>query len=662
MPLDVLTAANVPQGEDMLVTLPDGAQKSIKRGTTPLDVAMSISKSLAKKCLAAQVDGQLCDLTAPLTQECNLRLLTKEDEECLGILRHDVAHIMAQAVQELYPETQVTIGPVIEDGFYYDFARPHPFTPEDLVHIEKRMHEIVKRNDDIRREEWTRDEVKEFYQEKNEPYKIEILEDIPAGETVTMYRQGDFIDLCRGPHFMRTGLSGHAFKLMKLAGAYWRGDSNRAMLQRIYGTAFMSEEELNAHLHRLEEASKNDHRLLGQKMNLFHFQEDAPGSVFWHDAGARLFRRLISYLRHRQEAAGYEEIATPEILDRSLWETSGHWETFREHMFTTETEDGRVFAVKPMNCPGGLQIFRQGMMSYRDLPRRMAEFGKVHRYEPSGALHGLMRVRAFTQDDAHIYCAPTQMLDECRDVIELTLAIYRDFGFEDVGIKFADRPAKRIGDDAIWDQLEHSLKEALDSLNLPYKVNAGEGAFYGPKVEFVLRDRLGRDWQCGTLQVDMNLPMRLGAFYVGEDGEKHHPVMLHRALFGSLERFIGILLEHYGGVLPYWLAPRHLVVASVTNDHDDYVHHVAQECARAGLIVEKDIRSEKIGYKIREHSFEKCPIIAIVGQKEKQDKTLTLRHLGRDDQETAPLKDVIAKLAMRAQMPAFASHYVLSRT
>ena len=640
------------QSEAIAVTLADGTLHSFSQGITPLEVAEAISPSLQRRCRAARVDDQLTDLSISLRQDCRLQLLTADDESCLEILRHDMAHIMAQAVMELYEDASPTIGPVIDDGFYYDFAREEAFTPQDLQRIEKRMHDIVKRNDTISREEWHREDIRRFYHECGNAYKVEILDAIPADESLLMYRQGDFIDLCRGPHFATTGQSGHAFKLMKVAGAYWRGDSTRPMLQRIYGTAWHRQKDLDAYLHRLEEAAKRDHRLLGRQMKLFHFQEEAPGAVFWHDRGSRLFRTLISYLRRRQNEAGYEEINTPEVLDRSLWEASGHWETFREHMFTTETEDGRIFAVKPMNCPGGMQVYRQGMVSYRDLPRRIAEFGKVHRYEPSGALHGLMRVRAFTQDDAHIYCTFEQMQEECRKVIELTLSIYKDFGFENVLIKFADRPAKRIGDDASWDVLEQSLQSSLQSLDLSYEVNHGEGAFYGPKIEFVLLDSLGRHWQCGTLQVDMSLPQRLHAHYVGTDGEKHHPVMLHRALFGSLERFIGIILEHYGGHLPFWLSPCHVAVASVTNDYDDYATRVSQVFASHHLFVEQDARSEKISYKIREHSHEKCPVIAIVGGNEERDGSVTLRRLGGSAQQTLPLEQAATLLSQESQMPA----------
>ena len=554
-------------------------------------------------------------------------------------------------MQELFPGTQVTIGPAIDNGFYYDFARPSPFSTEDLDVIERKMHEIVARDESIVREVWDRNDAVHRFRDQGEAYKAEIIEGLPDGEPVTVYRQGEWHDLCRGPHLPSTGHVGKGFKLLKVAGAYWRGDSDNEMLQRIYGTAWRDEKELEAHLHQLEEAERRDHRRLGREMDLFHFQEEAPGSAFWHPRGWSLYLRLIDYMRRRQDAAGYVEISTPELMDRSLWELSGHWETFREHMFTSETDDGRVFAVKPMNCPGGVQVFRQGMKSYRDLPLRVAEFGRVHRYEPSGALHGLMRVRAFTQDDAHIFCTPGQTEAECRTVIALIMDIYRDFGFEDVRILFSDRPEKRIGSDEVWDQLEGALRGALDGMGVDYGVNPGEGAFYGPKIEFVLRDAIGRDWQCGTLQVDLNLPERLDAAYVGEDGERHRPVMLHRALFGSLERFLGILLEHYAGHLPFWLAPLHAVVATITSDADDYADEVAAAARKAGLQVELDRRNEKIGYKVREHSVRKVPVMLVVGRNEVEARTVAVRRLGGRNQEVLALDTAIDRLKVEAAGP-----------
>jgi len=576
------------------IKLPDGSERAFEGAVTGAEVAADIGPGLAKAALLIEVDGELRDLSWSIEADASVRLITAKDDEGLEVIRHDAAHVLAEAVKELWPDTQVTIGPSIENGFYYDFSRETPFTTDDLAVIEARMAEIVKRDEPLVREVWERSEGIRFFKEKGEHYKAQIIEELSADEEITLYRQGDFIDLCRGPHLPSTGKVG-AFKLLSVAGAYWRGDSRNEMLQRIYGTAWATEKDLKAHLHRLEEAEKRDHRRLGREMDLFHFQEEAPGAVFWHPKGWRLFRALVGYMRARQEIADYVEINTPEIMDRSMWEASGHWDTFREHMYTTQTEDERVFAIKPMNCPGGVQVYRHTQRSYRDLPIRMAEFGKVHRYEPSGALHGLMRVRAFTQDDAHIFCTEDQMQDECRDVVELVLSIYSDFGFDDVAIKFADRPPKRIGSDAVWDKLESALRGALDSMDHDYTVNPGEGAFYGPKLEFVLRDAIGREWQCGTLQVDLNLPERLDATYIGEDGAKHRPVMLHRALFGSLERFTGILIEHYGGVLPLWLSPLQVVVASITNDNDAYALEVVAALRASGLQAETDLRYEKIG-------------------------------------------------------------------
>ena len=552
---------------------------------------------------------------------------------------------MAEAVKELYPETQVTIGPAIENGFYYDFAREEPFTPEDLERIEERMHAIVERNETITREEWQRDDAVAFFAGIGERYKAEIIASIPANEPLSLYRQGEFIDLCRGPHLPSTGRLGHAFKLTKLAGAYWRGDSRNEMLQRIYGTAWAEQKQLDAYLHRLEEAERRDHRRLGRQMDLFHFQDEAVGAVFWHAKGWTLFQLLVGYLREQQQRAGYREVNTPELMDRSLWVASGHWESFGENMFTSETQDERIFAIKPMNCPGHVQIFKNDLRSYRELPFRLAEFGKVHRYEPSGALHGLMRVRAFTQDDAHIFCTEQQITQETGAVCNLLLGIYRGLGFDDVLIKFADRPEKRVGDDAVWDRAEAALQEAMRSLGLEYSYNPGEGAFYGPKIEFVLRDAIGREWQCGTLQVDLNLPGRLGASFIGEDGERHVPVLLHRAIFGSLERFIGILLEHYAGALPFWLAPEQIVVATITSDADEYARSVVETLSAAGLRARDDLRNEKINYKVREHSLAKVPVIIAVGKREMAEQLVSIRRLGQKEQRVLALDAATAELA-----------------
>ena len=646
-----MATATQQQTARVVVTLPDGSRRPFDVPPTGTDVAASIGPGLAKAAIAVKVDGEVRDLARPIGRDAAVEIVTRRSDEALELIRHDAAHVMAEAVQELFPGTQVTIGPAIENGFYYDFARETPFSTEDLEVIERKMHEIVARDEPFVREVLDRDEAQVQFKVEHEDYKAEIIAGLPEGEPVTVYHQGQWRDLCRGPHLPSTGHVGKGFKLLKVAGAYWRGDSNNEMLQRIYGTAWRDEKELKAHLHQLEEAERRDHRRLGREMNLFHFQEEAPGSAFWHPRGWSLYLRLIEYMRRRQDAAGYVEISTPELMDRSLWELSGHWETFREHMFTSETEDGRVFAVKPMNCPGGVQVFRQGMKSYRDLPLRVAEFGRVHRYEPSGALHGLMRVRAFTQDDAHIFCTPEQMEAECRTVIALIVDIYRDFGFEDVRIKFSDRPEKRIGSDEVWDRLEGALRGALDGMGVEYGVNPGEGAFYGPKIEFVLRDAIGRDWQCGTLQVDLNLPERLDAAYIGEDGERHRPVMLHRALFGSLERFLGILLEHYAGHLPFWLAPLQAVVATITGDADDYADEVAAAARKAGLQVELDRRNEKIGYKIREHSVRKVPVMLVVGRNEVEARTVAVRRLGGRNQEVLALDTAIDRLKAEAAGP-----------
>ncbi|MEE8093162.1 MAG: threonine--tRNA ligase [Gammaproteobacteria bacterium] len=635
-----------------VVTLPDGTEKPFPEPVTGLAVADSIGPRLAKDAVAIRVDGSLNDLTVTVDHDVSVEILTRSSPEGLELLRHDAAHVMAEAVKELYPETQVTIGPAIEDGFYYDFAREEPFTPADLETIEARMREIVDRDEAIIREVWKRDEAVQFFTEQGELYKAEIIASIPADEAITLYRQGGFIDLCRGPHLPSTGRLGQAFKLTKLAGAYWRGDSRNAMLQRIYGTAWASEKELKQYLRRLEEAERRDHRRLGRQMDLFHFQEEAVGAVFWHSKGWTLFQTLVDYMRSRQSAAGYREVNTPDLMDRELWKASGHWEIFGEDMFTSRTADEREFVIKPMNCPGHVQIFKHDLRSYRDLPFRLAEFGKVHRYEPSGALHGLMRVRAFTQDDAHIFCTEEQITTETGAVCELLLKIYRDLGFDDVVIKFADRPEKRLGEDAVWDRAEKALQDAMDSLNLEYAYNPGEGAFYGPKIEFVLRDAIGREWQCGTLQVDLNLPARLGATYVGEDGSRHTPVLLHRAIFGSLERFIGILLEHYAGNLPFWLSPLQIVVATITSDGDEYAREVLEKMRAASLRAELDLRNEKINYKVREHSLAKVPVIIAVGNREIEKRTVSVRRLGQQGQSVMSLDDAIAAFSAESEPPA----------
>ncbi len=580
-----------------------------------------------------------------------IEIIKKEDVDALSIIRHDCAHVMAEAVQELFPGTQVTIGPAIENGFYYDFARKTPFTTDDLKKIENKMHEIIKKDKKFIREIWTRQDAINYFSQKGEKYKTELINDLSKDEIISIYKQGDWLDLCKGPHTPSTKYIGKAFKLMKVAGAYWRGDSNKEMLTRIYGTAWRNEKELSEYLMQIEEAEKRDHRKLGKEMDLFHFQEEAPGAVFWHPKGWLLFQSLINYMRLRQDKEEYVETNTPELLDRSLWEMSGHWEKFGENMFTTDAREDRVYAIKPMNCPGAVEVYKQGLKSYRDLPLRMSEFGKVHRYEPSGALHGLMRVRAFTQDDAHIFCTENQITNESKKVCELILSIYKDFGFTDVHIKFSDRPKKRVGDDAIWDKAEAALKEAMEATGLEYTFNPGEGAFYGPKLEFVLRDAIGRDWQCGTLQVDLNLPERLGATYVAEDGQKKIPVMLHRALFGSLERFTGILIEHYAGHLPLWLSPKQIIIATITSDTNEYAEFVKNNLIDVGLRADIDLRNEKIGYKIREHSSAKIPVILAVGKKEEENKTVSLRRLGDTKTEIIPLEDIIKNLQKESLSP-----------
>ena len=627
------------------IKLPDGSERKFEHDVTGQEIAGAIGQGLARDAVAIRVDGELWDLTRSIADDSSVEIITRDTPDGLEILRHDAAHVLAEAVKELWPETQVTIGPAIENGFYYDFARDEPFTPEDLVVIEERMKEIVDRDEKIQREVWKRNKAIEFFRGIGEEYKARIIEDIPEGETITLYQQGDFIDLCRGPHLPSTGKLGKAFHLTRVSGAYWRGDSRNAMLQRIYGTAWANEKQLRQHMMQLEEAEKRDHRRLGKLMDLFHFQEEAPGAVFWHPKGWRLFQNLIDYMRRRQNEAGYQEVNAPEIMERSLWEASGHWEVFGEHMYTSEMEDGRCYAIKPMNCPGHVQIFNQGIKSYRDLPYRLAEFGKCHRYEPSGALHGMLRVRAFTQDDAHIFCTPEQITDETIAVCDLILGIYRDFGFDDVLIKFADRPTNRVGDDKVWDQAEAALKQALETSGLEYTYNPGEGAFYGPKLEFVLRDAIGRDWQCGTHQVDLNMPARLGATYIGEDGQKHTPVMLHRAIFGSLERFIGILLEHHAGNLPLWLAPTHAKVLTITSDADEYALDVVTRLRDAGITADADLRNEKISYKVREHSVAKVPVLLAVGQREVDEQTVAMRRLGSKKQKVVSLVEAVAELS-----------------
>lgn len=612
------------------ITLPDGSLRSFDAPVSVAQVAASIGAGLAKAALAGKIDGRLVDTSFVIERDAALAIVTEKDLDGLEVLRHSTAHLLAYAVKELFPEAQVTIGPVVDNGFYYDFAYSRPFTPEDLVAIEKRMAELSKRDIPVSREEWNRDEAVEFFLGMGEKYKAELIAAIPEGQTISLYREGDFIDLCRGPHVPSTGKLKH-FKLMKVAGAYWRGDAKNEQLQRIYGTAWAKKEELDAYLHMLEEAEKRDHRKLGQQLDLFHFQEEAPGSVFWHPKGWRLFQSLISYMRERQERAGYVEVNTPDVMDRSLWETSGHWQNYRHAMFTTQTEDERVFALKPMNCPGSVSMFAQGLKSYRELPLRMAEFGKVHRYEPSGSLHGLLRVRHFTQDDAHIYCTEEQMEQECKDVVALILDIYKDFGFENVRIKLSTRPDNRIGSDEVWDKLEAALANALDHMGMAYELFPGEGAFYGPKLEFVLRDAIGRDWQCGTLQVDMNLPERFDVSYVADDNSRKRPVMLHRALFGSLERFTGILIEHFTGALPLWLAPVHAVVMNISEGQADYAAEMAAKLRAAGFRVDLDLRNEKINYKIREHSLQKLPYLLVVGEKEKEAGKLAVRARGGAD-------------------------------
>lgn len=635
------------------ITLPDGSVRSYPGPVTGLDVAKDIGPGLAKAALAIRVNGEMKDLTTTLTTDTQLAIVTAKDgADALELLRHDAAHVMAEAVKELYPETQVTIGPSIENGFYYDFARPTPFTPDDLEKIEARMHEIVARDEQIVREEWDRDAAVKFFLDQGEKYKAEIISSIPAGQTISLYRQGAFIDLCRGPHLPSTAKLGKAFKLMKLAGAYWRGDSKNEMLQRIYGTAWFDKKDLDGYLTMLEEAEKRDHRRLGREMDLFHQQEEAVGSVFWHQKGWQLYRTVESYMRRRLDAENYQEVKTPQLVDFSLWEASGHADKFSESMFTIKTQDERHLAVKPMNCPCHVQIFRQGIKSYRDLPLRMAEFGSCHRYEPSGALHGIMRVRAFTQDDAHIFCTEDQITSETIAFCHLLTTVYKDFGFEDVRVKFSDRPAKRAGSDETWDKAESALVEAAKAAGLETTLNPGEGAFYGPKLEFVLRDAIGRDWQCGTLQVDFVLPERLDANYTAEDGSKKRPVMLHRAVLGSFERFLGILIENYAGRFPLWLAPAQVTVATIVSDANSYAEEVVSALKAAGIRAEADLRNEKINYKVREHSLAKVPVMLVVGKREAEERTVAIRRLGSQSQEIVALDQAVATLVREATPPA----------
>ena len=636
------------------ITFPDGASRAFEAGVSGFAIAKSISPSLAKRAVAMALDGTLRDLADPLMSDARIEFVTRDDPRALELIRHDAAHVLAEAVQTLFPGTQVTIGPVIENGFYYDFYRAEPFTPEDFPAIEKKMAEIIARDKPFTKEIWTREEAKSWFETHGEAFKIELVDAIPGNEDLKIYKQGDWLDLCRGPHMTSTGKIGNAFKVMKVAGAYWRGDSTKPMLQRIYATAFAKPEELSAYLKQLEEAERRDHRRLGREMDLFHFQEEGPGTVFWHPKGWTLFQTLISYMRRRQNELGYIEVNTPQVLDRALWETSGHWQTFRENMFITQTEDKRVFALKPMNCPGHVQIFKNGLKSYRDLPMKIAEFGIVHRYEPSGAIHGIMRVRAFTQDDAHIFCTEDQIMEESLKVNDLILSIYKDFGFDDIVIKLSTRPEKRVGSDEAWDRAEAALSRILETLKgrgAKTAINPGEGAFYGPKLEYTLRDAIGREWQCGTTQVDFNLPGRFGAYYIAQDSEKTTPVMIHRAVFGSLERFTGILIEHFAGHLPLWLSPVQIVVATITQEGDDYAYEVIAAARKLGLLAEGDLRNEKITYKVREHSLAKVPVLMVVGKKEAAERSVSIRRLGSQDQTSMGLDEALKQLAGEATPP-----------
>jgi threonyl-tRNA synthetase len=635
------------------LTFPDGARREFPDNITGLEIAKGISPSLAKRTVAMALDGVVTDLADKIERDAKIEFLSREDPRSLELIRHDAAHVLAEAVQSLWPGTQVTIGPVIDNGFYYDFARNEPFTPEDFPAIEKKMREIIARDKPFTKEIWSRDEAKRVFRDMGESFKVELVDAIPEDQQLKIYKQGDWFDLCRGPHMTSTGKVGNAFKLMKVAGAYWRGDSNKPMLTRLYGTAFAKQEELDAYLKQIEEAEKRDHRRLGREMDLFHFQEEAPGSVFWHPKGWTLFQTLENYIRRRQQDFGYVEVNSPQLMDRELWVTTGHIPTYNDMMFLTakREEDERVYAIKPMNCPGHVQIFKNGLKSYRDLPLKMAEFGKVHRFEPSGALHGLLRVRAFTQDDAHIFITEDQIAEETLKINNQILSIYEDFGFSDVRIKFSDRPDKRIGDDSVWDKAETGLMRALEASDRPWSLNKGEGAFYGPKLEYVLRDAIGREWQCGTVQVDLNMPGRLGAFYIDDHSNKITPVMLHRAMFGSLERFTGILIEHYAGHFPLWLSPLQAMVTTITSDADDYATEVLAAVRRAGLRGDIDLRNEKINYKVREHSLAKVPVLLVAGKKESAERTISIRRLGSEGQTVMPLDEALAALAAEATPP-----------
>jgi threonyl-tRNA synthetase len=637
------------------ITLPDGSVRRFDGPVTGTEIAAAIGPGLAKAALAMQVDGATRDLAMPIAEDAAVRFITRRDPEALEMIRHDAAHVLAEAVQALYPGTQVTIGPSIEHGFYYDFARNEPFTPEDFPAIEAKMREIIVRNAPFVRSVMPREEAISFFEARGEKYKAQLIQDLPATEEISLYSQGEWVDLCRGPHMRGTGDVGGAFKLMKVAGAYWRGDHRNAMLSRIYGTAWRDQKELDAYLHQLEEAEKRDHRKIGKEMHLFHLQEEATGSIFWHPKGWKLYRVLEEYMRRRLDATAYQEVRTPQLVDRKLWEASGHWEKFREHMFIArveeEDEQDRVLALKPMNCPCHVQIFNQGLRSYRELPLRMAEFGSCHRYEPSGALHGIMRVRAFTQDDAHIFCTEDQIAGETVEFVALLSSIYRDLGFSDFRVKFSDRPAKRAGDDAVWDQAEGALRDACATAGVDYELNPGEGAFYGPKLEFVLRDAIGRDWQCGTLQVDFVLPDRLDAEYVAEDGSRKRPVMLHRAILGSFERFIGILIEQHAGRFPLWMAPVQVVVTTIVSDADDFAREAAAALVKSGLRVELDLRNEKINRKVVDHIDQRVPVLVVVGRREAEERSLVLRRLPGREQQTLPLAEAVALLAAEATPP-----------
>jgi len=642
---------------EVTITFPDGKSRKVAAGTTGLEIAKSISPSLAKRTVAMSLDGTLADLADPITKDAEIKFVSRTDPEALELIRHDAAHVMAEAVQSLWPGTQVTIGPVIENGFFYDFAKQQPFEPDDIPKIEKKMGEIIAKNAPFTKEFWSREKAKQLFRDKGETFKIELVDAIPAGEDLKIYKQGEWLDLCRGPHMTSTGQIGKAFKLMKFAGAYWRGDSNNPQLQRIYGTAFATEDELKEYLHRLEEAEKRDHRKLGREMDLFHFQEEAPGSIFWHPKGWTLFQTLIGYMRRRLDREGYQEVNSPDMMEKHFWELSGHWENYGENMFTTVLPDERVFCCKPMNCPGHVQIFKHGLKSYRDLPLKIAEFGKVHRYEPSGALHGMLRVRHFTQDDAHIFITEDQIMEECLKINDLMLSIYKDFGFEDIFIKLSTRPEKRVGADELWDKAEQALGDVLNEVTkqsngrVKTALQPGEGAFYGPKLEYVLKDAIGREWQCGTTQVDFNLAGRLGAFYIDEHSQKKTPVMIHRAMFGSLERFTGILIENYAGHFPLWLAPLQVVVAPIVSDANDYALEVVEKAKAAGLRVDSDLRNEKINLKVREHSLAKVPVILVVGKREAEEKKVSIRRLGSQDQTVLSLDEALALLSSEATPP-----------